>query len=115
MKNLHYFAAAVLAASLLVACQSPSKEGEGVITVPVRTQLAQQDVIPVSDDVEKIEYIPLETGDSCLVSNILSMQVSRDYLLSIMERPIRSCSLTVRVNSCGQSGVRVTDLENIRW
>lgn len=80
MKNLHYFAAAVLTASLLVACQSPSKEGEGVITVPVRTQLAQQDIIPVSDDVEKIEYIPLETGDSCLVSNILSMQVSRDYL-----------------------------------
>lgn len=115
MKNLHYFAAAVLAGSLLVACQSPSKEGEGVITVPVRTQLAQQDVIPVSDDVEKIEYIPLETNDSCLISNILSMQVSRDYLLSIMERPARSCSSTVQANSCGQSGVRATDLENIRW
>ena len=101
MKNLHYFAAAVFAGSLLIACQSPSKEGEGVITVPVRTQLAQQDVIPVSDDVEKIEYIPLETNDSCLISNILSMQVSRDYLFIY--------------NSCGQSDVRATDLENIRW
>ena len=64
----------------LVACQPGRQAGPELPVVGVRTALEGENPISLKEDVEHIEYIPLETNDSCLVSNPLDLQVSADFL-----------------------------------
>lgn len=63
----------------LVACQSGQQISE-TPAIGVRTAIQQENPISLKNDVQSIEYIPLETNDSCLVSNALNLQVSADFL-----------------------------------
>ena len=68
-----------LSSILFSACTSTSTSGnaEGKIyTVPVRDKISDNDLISLKDDIAKVEYVPLETNDSCLISNIISLQVT---------------------------------------
>lgn len=81
MKRHLLYGLTIGALSLFIsACQSTSSNETGTITIPVNKNLVQTAQISLKDDVVKIEYIPLETNDSCLISNVLSLQVSKEYL-----------------------------------
>lgn len=64
----------------LVGCQSGQHTSLENPVVDVRAAMQKESSISLKNDVENIEYIPLETNDSCLISNLLSLQVSKDFL-----------------------------------
>lgn len=70
----------VVSAIFCYACQYESNSFRDVLEIPVRSKMDCNDVIPVKEDVERIDYISLETNDSCLISNVLSLQVTREYI-----------------------------------
>lgn len=70
---------------LFNACTSTSTSGnaEGKIyTVPVRDKISDNDLISLKDDIAKVEYVQLETNDSCLISNIISLQLTKEYIFA---------------------------------
>lgn len=52
----------------------------GVLIADVRSAIQTESPFSMKDDVKSIEYIPLETTDSCLVSNITSLIADDDYI-----------------------------------
>ena len=58
----------VLTLLILGACQSASLEKKDVWVADVRSAMEQNTPFSMKDDVMGIEYIPLETTDSCLIS-----------------------------------------------
>lgn len=71
----------VILALLLSGCRQPAEELADVLTINVREGL--EDVkksISLDDDIENIAYIPLETTDSSLVSNVLDLRISEQYI-----------------------------------
>lgn len=59
----------VLTLLILGACQSASLEKKDVWVADVRSAMEQNTPFSMKDDVMGIEYIPLETTDSCLIYN----------------------------------------------
>lgn len=57
----------------LVACQSGSLQKAGVWKVDLRPVIQKETPISMAEDISGIEYIPLETTDSCLISNITGL------------------------------------------
>lgn len=76
-KNLFLLGSLLLT---IIACQSVQRSQSENPVVNVRTALQNENPISLKNDVESIEYIPLEANDSCLISNLLNLQVSDDYL-----------------------------------
>ena len=64
----------------LVACQPKSSSLSECPIVNVRSALQKETPISMKEDVVSIQYIPLETTDSCLISNLLNLQVTTDYM-----------------------------------
>ena len=64
----------------LVACQPKSSSLSECPIVNVRSALQEETPISMKEDVVSIQYIPLETTDSCLISNLLNLQVTTDYM-----------------------------------
>lgn len=73
------FLVSILALSI-AGCQSGRDASLDNPVIGVRTAMENESSISLKDDVENIEYIPLETNDSCLISNLLSLQVTKDFL-----------------------------------
>lgn len=63
-----------------IGCESKQNSSLENPVIDVRTALQKETLISLKSDVERIEYIPLETTDSCLISNLLSLQISKDFL-----------------------------------
>ena len=58
----------LIACILLVGCrQNNIKETDGLAVIDVVNNLGKYHEIPVSEFVSELEYIPLETGDDCLI------------------------------------------------
>ena len=64
----------------MLACQSEQQTGLEVPVIDVRTAMQKDLPISLKSDVERIEYIPLQTDDPYLISNLLNLQVSKDFL-----------------------------------
>ena len=65
----------------LVACQpKPVAPLSECPVVNIRSALQEEAPISMKEDVESIEYVPLETTDSCLISNLMNLQVTADYM-----------------------------------
>ena len=64
----------------LVACQPKSSSLSECPIINVRSALQKETPISMKEDVVSIQYIPLETTDSCLISNLLNLQVTTDYM-----------------------------------
>lgn len=65
----------------LVACQpKPVASLSECPVVNIRSALQEEAPISMKEDVESIEYVPLETTDSCLISNLMNLQVTADYM-----------------------------------
>ena len=71
----------LLLASLLGACSSDKHVSTNEIrTVDVRSAMEKESPFSMKEDVESIEYIPLETTDSCLISNTSSLIADDNYI-----------------------------------
>ena len=65
----------------LVACQpKPVASLSECPVVNIRSALQEEAPISMKEDVKSIEYVPLETTDSCLISNLMNLQVTADYM-----------------------------------
>ena len=65
---------------ILGACQSASLEKKDVWVADVRSAMEQNTPFSMKDDVMGIEYIPLETTDSCLISNLTYLIMDDDFI-----------------------------------
>lgn len=65
---------------LLSSCQSGNTQVDGVWVADVREAIQTKTPISMKEDVESIEYIPLETLDSCLVSNITDLLMDDEFI-----------------------------------
>lgn len=66
---------------LCCACSSQhSPMNDGLLIADVRLAIQTESPFSMKDDVQSIEYIPLETTDSCLISNISSLIADDDYI-----------------------------------
>lgn len=65
---------------IIAACQSGQHSPKEIPVAHVRKAMQSDNPITLKNDVESIEYIPLETNDSCLISNLLNLQVTKDFL-----------------------------------
>ena len=75
------FISTLLLASLLGACSSDKHVSTNEIwTVDVRSAMEKESPFSMKEDVESIEYIPLETTDSCLISNTSSLIADDNYI-----------------------------------
>lgn len=70
----------VLTLLILGACQSASLEKKDVWVADVRSAMEQNTPFSMKDDVMGIEYIPLETTDSCLISNLTYLIMDDDFI-----------------------------------
>lgn len=71
---------AFVALLLLGSCQSESRQSDGVWMVDVRSAIQKETPFSMKEDVTGIEYIPLETTDSCLISNIVELIMDDDFI-----------------------------------
>lgn len=71
-----------LSSACLYSCQSDNQSSTEMLVAPVRSLLKENKSISLKDDIEKISYIPLETTDSCLISNafIIKMDKNKEYM-----------------------------------
>lgn len=75
----HYFFLICMSLGMM-GCQDKQSDLSSYSNVDVRTAMQKESPISIKSDVESIEYIPLETNDSCLISNLLNLQISKDYM-----------------------------------
>lgn len=78
---------------ILGACQSASLEKKDVWVADVRSAMEQNTPFSMKDDVMGIEYIPLETTDSCLISNLTYLIMDDDFIFVQMVRQTRYLNL----------------------
>lgn len=71
---------AFLAGACLCGCRPKTQPESEVKTIPVRTLLKESHPISLKDDIEKIAYIPLETTDSSLIGNALTLAMNDQYI-----------------------------------
>lgn len=69
-----------LAIQIMSSCRFGSSPAEGVWIVDVRSAMEKETPFSMKEDVEGIEYIPLETTDSSLVSNIASLVMNDEFI-----------------------------------
>ena len=73
---------AILIATMICGGCSPyrSTSGNEVPVIDVRSAIQHESPFSIKDDVKSIEYIPLETTDECLISNIIDLKADDNYL-----------------------------------
>lgn len=80
---------------LLLSCEQ-QKESEGDKTIDLASAMSNIGIIKASDCFEEIEYIPLETTDSCLIGRGANVQLIQDKLLITTSQ--KQCFLFERKN-----------------
>ena len=66
---------------MIGSCQQPSDNNpDNIFNLEVREKQNAEDSIPLDEDIESIQYIPLETNESCFISNALDLQISDQYI-----------------------------------
>lgn len=69
-----------IALLVVSSCQLRSPEKEGVWVADVRSAIQKETPVSMKEDVEGIEYIPLETTDSCLISNVTALIMDDEFI-----------------------------------
>ena len=67
---------AILTVVMLCGGCSPYRttSGDEIPVIDVRSAIQNESHFSMKDDVKSIEYIPLETTDECLISNIIDLK-----------------------------------------
>lgn len=117
MRDSHYENTILLLNGLwllgLVACQPKSSSLSECPIVNVRSALQKETPISMKEDVVSIQYIPLETTDSCLISNLLNLQVTTDYMFMYNGKTEEVLQFDRRVSSYVGSAAREMGRESI--
>ena len=73
---------AILTVVMLCGGCSPYRttSGDEIPVIDVRSAIQHESYFSMKDDVKSIEYIPLETTDECLISNIIDLKGDDNYL-----------------------------------
>lgn len=69
-----------IALLVVSSCQLRSPEKDGVWVADVRSAIQKETPVSMKEDVEGIEYIPLETTDSCLISNVTALIMDDEFI-----------------------------------
>lgn len=69
-----------VALQVMSSCRSGSSQTEGVWVADIRSAMEKETSISMKEDVIGIEYIPLETTDFALVSNITSLVMNDEFI-----------------------------------
>ncbi|MDY3069170.1 MAG: 6-bladed beta-propeller [Parabacteroides sp.] len=72
------FISLFLVSICLYSCQTDTKSSAETYVIPVRSLLKENNIISIKDDIERITYIPLETTDSCLISNAFIVKMDKN-------------------------------------
>lgn len=81
MKTIFVYLLLFTSLLLINSCQSKKQMNPDILTIDVRYGIKHnKPTISLDDDIKSIEYIPLETNDSCLIGNILDLRISEDYI-----------------------------------
>ncbi len=67
--------------SLLMSCQSVTQRPQEPYSLSIREQIKTESTISVKSDIQSVEYVPLETTDSCFISNALCLQCTGKYII----------------------------------
>lgn len=68
---------------LLMACQSGKHDSAMVTSIEIRDALAIETPISIKEDIDSIEYVTLETNDSCLMRKVKCVQITKDYIFAV--------------------------------
>lgn len=114
MKSLFF---CTVSLCILMACKSEEKNVSGCVAVDMRKALATENSISLKDEIAGIEYIRLETNDSCLASRILDLQITNDYIFAFQVRGVgaiyqfdRNGKFIRQVSSIGNGPGEVSDI-----
>ena len=81
MKNKSKVGLSLFSALLMLgACQSVPSQTDGTWTADIRSAIGKETTFPMKEIVSGVEYIPLETTDSCLVSNVTDLIMDNDFI-----------------------------------
>lgn len=69
-----------LVLQVISSCSPSPSQTEEIWTVDIRTALQKETPVSIKEDVAGIEYIPLETNDFCLVSNITALVMNDEFI-----------------------------------
>ena len=86
MRKLTFFLAFFLFLLSFSTCKS-SKNDVQFLIVNIDPTSQPKGSLMLSDLVEQVEYIPLETNDSCIVGNITNLDVSENYMAVLVFQP----------------------------
>lgn len=77
-----------LLAVVAVSCQGEPRKGgsEGLLTIPLEAHWGDVDTLRASDYFSSVEYIPLETNDSCLIGAAPRVFLFRDTLVVVADQ-----------------------------
>lgn len=69
-----------IALQVLSSCHSKSSHTDGMWVADIRSAIGKETPVSMKEDVESIEYIPLEATDSSLVSNITDLVMNHEFI-----------------------------------
>jgi hypothetical protein len=58
-------------------------ESEGLVIIDVADQIGNYQVVPASEYISKLEYIPLETNDSCIMGKINRIYIDATHIIIV--------------------------------
>lgn len=86
-----YFFIVTIALLLLLSCISNREEQTGELTAPVRKALNSPSVLPIADEIESVEYIPLEVtnDDVSLIDGVVDFAITNKYIYVLVGKEAR--------------------------
>jgi len=71
----------LLISVVLASCSTPISKGPTVVSLA--KAFPDRQPINLSEIATKVEYVPLETSDSCLIGNHMSISTSANYIIAV--------------------------------
>lgn len=65
----------------MFSCSVSNNKNEDLITINLEEIISKEQIIPLSRFAYDIEYVPLETKDECLISEIGKLYITDEYIL----------------------------------
>ena len=90
MKVKSFFIAAV-GVFVLASCNSNQVDQTGLLTAPIREALHSPNTLPIADEIESVEYIPLEMthDDASLIDGVVDFAITSKYIYVLVGKEAR--------------------------
>ena len=90
------------AIATFTGCESKQPAGE-LPRIDLTATSFAFDQVEIADEIESIEYVPLELTDESLIADVLDLCVSDEYIFVYSTVRTVSCSSTGKGSSCAAS------------